>query len=211
MPETPYERVIWHCEQCKLKSLQSKKEEAANSVQLIATHPKKKQRKPKKRRNVASLIAGTKKVICQEDITKSAGEYNDCSEWLIAQHIPKKQRTSRKKIAAFVDPKKKEDFKLQNGLKTGTQDSNKHSWITQRCLEGVVSSEGGKDEPHPSKPSCEPKMNSDSSIMEKELAKATCLEHNDETGTNLKSVDFEKGVHENYCRYAQPVIDPIWR
>lgn len=101
MPKTPDEFVFWRCESCKVKSSRSQKEELASSLHL-QTNPRKK--KQKKERNIASLIAGTKKVICQENITYRS-EYDDGRKWF-AHKVPKKKRSNRRKISAF---KKKKD------------------------------------------------------------------------------------------------------
>ncbi|XP_071702544.1 uncharacterized protein [Rutidosis leptorrhynchoides] len=189
MPETPNELVIWYCEQCEAKYAPFNKDEAADSVKLKASPVKKKQKKqkkPKKQREVASLIAGTKKVICQEYNTNFDCEYTDCSKWLTPQHIRKKQRTNRKRIAAVLVPKNKENYNIQCGLKTGTRD---HSEIangpTERRLEAVVFSEGQTDNSKSLKPSSEPEqLNSGTSFMGTELDKSTCNERYVETGTN---------------------------
>lgn len=198
IPKTLTEVVIWGCEGCKVKPSQSHKEEAANSGHVKTTHHKKKQKKEK---NIDSLITGTEKVICEEHIT------NDRRSMLIAQYIPRKQRTNRKKIAKNV-----------------TQDSIKHSWndvgLMERCLKnqkGVVysSDDDQTNESHPSTTSSDhEKLNSDISFIEKDSYKSTNCEYQyqDETGISIpQSARFKNGVRRNCYGPAQPVRDPLWR
>nr|XP_043621666.1 uncharacterized protein LOC122593336 [Erigeron canadensis] len=186
MPKTRDECVIWHCEDCKIEFLQSKKVVAANSLQVKSTHPKKKEKKEKK---ISSLIAQTEELICKEYITECEGNYNNETKWVFPSHIPKKQRTNRKKFENFLIPKKKEDYNVQ-------------IYATKDQIDGS----------QPSKPSCKhEKLNSDSPHMEKESEKATLDECDDGTTTNIcQSVD---SIDGDYYRYAlaQPDMDPIWR
>ncbi|KAJ9564863.1 hypothetical protein OSB04_000829 [Centaurea solstitialis] len=242
-PKTFNELVIWYCEDCKptggnhvtspkVKSSQSQTQEAASSPKV--THRKKKR---KKERDIASIIAGTVVVNCQENITEPE------SECILPTDTPKetskksntrhKWTTSskpgkRKKISAQADAKKKE-HKLRNGMKTETRedcttmaDSIKHSRNsvprTARNLKnkkGVVYSTD--EQTHESQPCGPKKLSSDFPFMKEESNKTTNHECQTEEANVLQTkLDVVPNVSlsgdfENSVPCGQPIIDPIWR
>lgn len=106
MPKTFNEHVNWCCEYCIVKSSQSQKMEAEISGQIESIDLKKRQEKGK---NDTSIKAGTNEVNCKDNITDPECESIDVGKWLFPHHIAKKNRSNRKKIAACLTAKRKDD------------------------------------------------------------------------------------------------------
>ncbi|KVI03076.1 Zinc finger, FYVE/PHD-type [Cynara cardunculus var. scolymus] len=248
MPTTFNERVLWYCEHCKptvgnqvtspeVRSSRSQKEEAASSGQVKSTNHKKKQ----KERDIASIIAGTVVVNCQESTTEPEAEcilptdsLKEASMKLNSRHkrITSSKPGKRKKIAARLDAKKKE-HKLRSGLKTETQkactkmaDSVKHSKnrihhtaSNLKNNKGVVDSLD--EQTHESRPSQPPrghkKLSSDSPSMKEESDKTTNHECQAEKANKLQTKQdivfnlSQSADFENNVPCGQPIIDPVWR
>lgn len=181
MPKSFYERVIWCCEHCQVKSSQSRKEEAANARHVKVTHIKKKH---KKERDIVSLIAMTKEVTSRSHIKERA------------HNIRKKAFTKRKNNAARLGAKKKE-YKLCSDLENGIQESctmvnvpisyapskMKHKELISDS--SSMEEESGKNTDH----ECRAEMGTN-----------VC-----------QSADIENNMQDNYYICAQPVIETVWR
>ncbi|KAI3664934.1 hypothetical protein L6452_43547 [Arctium lappa] len=248
MPTTFNERVLWYCEHCKptvgkqvtspkVESSRSQKEEASSSGQVKTINRKKKR---KKERDIASIIAGTMVVNCQENTTEPEAECilptDSPKEASMKLNSRRKRITSskpgkRKKIAARLDAKKKED-KLRNGLKTETQkacttmaDSIKHSKNDIRHTasnlkdkKGVVTLDEQTHESRLSQPPCgRKKLSSDSPSMKEESDKTTKHECEAEKANKLQTKQdivlnvSQSAYFENEVPCGQPIIDPVWR
>lgn len=249
MPRTFTEHVIWYCGDCKptvgnqvtspkVKSSRSQKEEAPSSWQVKTTTRKKKQ---KKERDIASLIAETVAINCQEKTTKPevdcilpTDSLKEVSVKLNSRHkrITSSKPGKRKKTADRLDAKKKE-HKLQNGLKTETQkacttkaDLSKHSRNGIRHTARNLKNKNGAfysldeqiHESQPSQPPCgRKKLISDSPSMKEESDKTTNHECQAEKANKLQTKQVvvpnasPAADFENNIPCGQPIIDPVWR